>query len=158
MIRTTITDIKRYFCQGRGIEQAVDFINNNDLAALEPGRYSIDGTKVFALIQEVCTMRPEDAPFENHLRSADLQMTLSGDECVGYCPVSRLEKFGCYAAAADVQNYTGQADCVMRNEANKSIAIFFPEDGHQPYVAKGTLQSIKKVVIRIDMEYLNSGK
>ena len=92
-------------------------------------------------------MRPEDAPFENHLRSADLQMTLSGDECVGYCPVSRLEKFGCYDAAADVQNYTGQADCVMRNE-----------DGHQPYVAKGTLQSIKKVVIRIDMEYLNSGK
>ncbi|MDO4559732.1 MAG: YhcH/YjgK/YiaL family protein [bacterium] len=155
MIRTTITDIKRYFCLGRGIRLAVDFIKNNDLISLPPGRYPIEGARVFALIQEVRTMLPADAPFENHLCSADLQMTLSGEECVGYCPVSKLTKFGSYNATADTQNYTGQADCIMQNQANDSVSIFFPEDGHQPYVAKDTPMHIKKVVIRINMDYIN---
>lgn len=156
MIRTTVTEINRYFCLDRGIKLAVDFIKNSDLASLPPGRYPIDGAKVFALIQEVRTIFSEEALFENHFRSADLQMTISGEECVGYCPVAKLIKSGSYNEATDVQNYTGQADCIMQNKANESVSIFFPEDGHQPYVTRDISQPIKKIVVRINMEYIDS--
>ena len=146
MIRTTVTEINRYFCLGRGIKLAVDFIKNSDLASLPPGRYPIDGAKVFALIQEVRTIFSEEALFENHFRSADLQMTISGEECVGYCPVAKLIKSGSY----------NEADCIMQNKANESVSIFFPEDGHQPYVTRDISQPIKKIVVRINMEYIDS--
>lgn len=155
MIRTTLGDIKRYFVFTEALNASVDFIMNNDLISLKPGKYTIDGTRIFALIQEVVTMPESLAPFENHMRYADLQMTISGEECVGYTPVVTLEKIGDYDLVNDVQLYTGKATVLMQNKALHSISLFFPEDGHQPYVAPKAPALIKKIVIRIDTDLLN---
>ena len=56
---------------------------------------------------------------------------------------------GEYDAAADVQNYSGETELIMRNDPGASVSIFFPEDGHQPYIAEKSPEPIKKVVIRI---------
>ena len=154
MIRSLLEHAERYFILGDGVRLALDYIRDNDLSSFAPGRYPIDGEKVFALIQEVTTLPADVAPFENHLKHADLQVTLRGTECVGYCPVEKLTPKGDYTAETDVQLYTGTADVLMRCATGQSFALFFPEDGHQPYVAPGTPELIKKVVIRIRLDML----
>ena len=137
MIRTTLAEIERYYPLSDGIKTAADFIRNNDLASFPAGRYAVDGDRIFALVQELETKPADEALIENHMRSIDMQMTLRGNESVAYRPVAKLTKKGKYDAAADVQNYSG------------GVSIFFPEDGHQPYIAEKSPEPIKKVVIRI---------
>lgn len=149
MIRTTLADIERYYPLADGIKTAADFIRSNDLASFPAGRYRIDGDKIFALVQEVETVPQEEALIENHMRSIDMQMTLCGNESIAYRPVAQLTKKGGYDAVADVQNYSGTTELMMHNEPGHSVSIFFPEDGHQPYIAAKSSELIKKVVIRI---------
>ena len=154
MIRAMLADAKRYYVLGKGVRMALEYINGNDLVSLAPGRYPIDGDRVFALIQEPTTQPQDKAPFENHLKHADLQATLRGTEYVGYCPVGKLTPKGDYNAETDVQLYDGTSDVLMRCATGKSFALFYPEDGHQPYVTLGESEPIKKVVIRIRLDML----
>lgn len=149
MIRTTLAEIERYYPLSDGIKAAADFIRNNDLASFPAGRYAVDGDRIFALVQELETKPADEALIENHMRSIDMQMTLCGNESVAYRPVAKLTKKGEYDAAADVQNYSGETELIMRNDPGASVSIFFPEDGHQPYIAEKSPEPIKKVVIRI---------
>lgn len=155
MIRAMLKDAERYYAMGEGIRIAVSYIRNNDLLSLAPGKYEIDGDRVFALIQEPVTQPPHIAPFENHKRHADLQVTLRGTEYVGYCPIDKLTPRGAYNHETDVQLYDGDSDVLMHCATGKSFALFFPEDGHQPYVTLEEPEPIKKVVIRIRLDTLN---
>lgn len=154
MIRAMLEHAERYYVLGEGVRKALEYIRGNDLVALAPGRYPIDGDRVFALIQEPTTLPSNQAPFENHRKHADLQVTLRGTEHVGYCPVENLTPKGDYNAETDVQLYDGTAEVMMRCATGKSFALFYPEDGHQPYVTPGASESIKKVVIRIRLDML----
>lgn len=154
MIRADLVHAKRYYALGEGVRRAFEYIENNDLLALPAGRYPIDGEKVYALIQEVVTQPMDKAPFENHLKHADLQVTLKGTEYVGYCPVEKLRPRGDYNPETDVQLYEGENMVMLRCRTGRSFALFFPEDGHQPYVTLEKPESIKKVVIRIRLDTL----
>ena len=154
MIRAMLKDAERYYILGEGVRKALEYIRGNDLLSLAPGRYPIDGDKVFALIQEPITQPEDKAPFENHLKHADLQVTLKGTEHVGYCPVEKLTPKGDYNPETDVQLYDGRSDVTMHCATGKSFSLFFPEDGHQPYVTLGQSEKIKKVVIRIRLDML----
>ena len=156
MIRAMLSQAERYYPLGEGIRYAVEYIRNNDLLALPPGRYPIHGDKVFALIQEPMTQPPDVAPFENHKRHADFQMTLKGSEYVGYSQVDALKPKGEYNAETDVQLYEGQGELLVKCMTGKSFSLFFPEDGHQPYVTLGESERIKKVVIRIHLDLISS--
>lgn len=154
MIRAMLKDAERYYILGEGVRKAIEYIRGNDLLALPPGRYPIDGERIFALIQEPETQPQKTAAFENHLKHADLQMTLRGTEYVGYCPTEKLTPKGAYNEETDVQLYEGTSDVLMHCATGKSFSLFFPEDGHQPYVTLGEPEKIKKVVIRIRLDML----
>lgn len=154
MIRAMIKDAERYYILGDGIRKAVEFLRNNDLRSFPVGRHDVDGDRVFVLIQEPTTQPIDVAPFENHLRHADLQVTLKGTEYVGYCPVEKLTKSGEYNALTDVQLFSGTNDVLMHCATGKSFSLFFPEDGHQPYVTMGESEKIKKAVFRIRMDMI----
>lgn len=158
MIRALLEHAERYYVLGEGVRMALEYIRETDLLSLAPGRYPIDGDRVFALIQEPTTQSRDRAPFENHKRHADLQTTLRGVEYVGYCPIGKLTPKGDYDVESDVQLYSGEGDLLMRNDAGKSFALFYPEDGHQPYVTLGDPAPIKKVVVRIRIDMLTVGR
>lgn len=156
MIRAMLAQAERYYPLGEGIRLAVEYIRGNDLQALPPGRYPIHGDKVFALIQEPTTQLPNIAPFENHKLHADFQMTLRGTEYVGYSHVSALSPKGAYNAETDVQLYEGKGELLVKCVTGKSFSLFFPEDGHQPYVTLDEPERIKKIVIRIHLDLISS--
>lgn len=152
MIRALLAHASRYYGLGWGIRRAFEFITQMDFSGLSAGRYDVEGDRIYALIQEKNSQRLCDAPFENHQRHADLQMTLSGDEWVGYCPVERLTLLGDYNAQTDVQLYTGTGS--LQRSYNDSFALFFPEDGHQPYVTMTEPAPLRKLVMRIRLDTL----
>ena len=158
MIRAMLKDAERYYSLGEGVRIAARYMRDNDLLSLSPGRYPIDGDRVFALIQEPTTQTANIAPFENHKLHADMQMTLRGVEHVGYCHVDRLVPHGSYDAKTDVQLYRGEAELLMRSVTGESFFLFFPEDGHQPYVTVAGPAPIKKVVIRIRLDAIHTGQ
>ena len=64
----------------RGLDALMDWLAENDPSALPCGRHEIDGARVFALVQDAQTKRPEDARFEVHRRYMDVQVDLVGAE------------------------------------------------------------------------------
>ncbi|NLL36282.1 MAG: DUF386 domain-containing protein [Fretibacterium sp.] len=155
MIRALLEDAERYYVLGEGVKLALNFVRDNDLVNFAPGRYPVDGDRVFALIQERDSMLRSEAPFENHVQHADLQVTLRGVEYLGYCPIKYLTKKGEYNAETDVQLYEIDEDAIlMRSDTGKSFSLFYPEDGHQPYVTLGDPAPLKKVVFRIRKDML----
>ena len=69
--KTMIFDEKQNldFYRNLGIEgryaKAVDFLKNTDLAALEPGKYEIDGKDVYANVTAYTTIPWEEAKYEH---------------------------------------------------------------------------------------------
>ena len=50
-----------------------------------PGRYEVDGGRVYVAIEEPGTKSPAQRRFESHARYADLQVLLQGAERQDYC-------------------------------------------------------------------------
>ena len=82
------------FYRNLGIEgryaKAVDFLLNTDLAALEPGKYEIDGKNVYANVVEYTTIPWEEAKFEAHEHYTDIQYVIKGTEVMTYAPVGEM--------------------------------------------------------------------
>lgn len=81
------------FYRNLGIEgryaKAVDFLQNTDLEALEPGKYEIDGKNVYANVTAYTTIPWEEAKYEAHEHYTDIQYVIEGSEIMSYAPVDR---------------------------------------------------------------------
>ena len=73
--------------------KAVDFLQNTDLAALEPGKHEIDGTEVYANVAEYTTIPWEEAKYEAHEHYTDIQYVIEGSEIMTYAPTHEILAF-----------------------------------------------------------------
>ena len=82
------------FYRNLGIEgryaKAVDFLKNTDLAALEPGKYEIDGKDVYANVSAYTTIPWEEAKYEAHEHYTDIQYVIEGSEVMTYAPAHEM--------------------------------------------------------------------
>lgn len=82
------------FYRNLGIEgryaKAVDFLQNTDLEALEPGKYEIDGKNVYANVTAYTTIPWEEAKYEAHEHYTDIQYVIEGSEIMSYAPVHEM--------------------------------------------------------------------
>ena len=152
MIRSLLKYAEHYYCLGRGVRRAFEYIASTDFSSMKAGRYDVEGNRIYALLQERDSLPLHLAPFENHHRYLDLQTTQSGEEWLGYCPIDWLTPVGPYNAETDVQLYSGTGS--LQRSYVGSFAIFFPEDGHQPYVTSADPKPLRKLVMRIALETL----
>jgi hypothetical protein len=53
MIISTLSTCERYYVLGDGFKKAFEFLKNNDIRNMEPGRYDIDGDKVYVLCRNI---------------------------------------------------------------------------------------------------------
>lgn len=141
------------FYRGLGVEgryaKAVDFLQNNDLENLAPGKYEIDGKNVYANVTEYTTIPWEEAKFESHHDYTDIQYMITGSETMTYAP----------AEALNVKvPYNEEKDVIFYDDANPGLKvvvkageymIFNPWDGHKPKAADGEPAPIKKVIVKI---------
>ena len=102
------------FYRNLGIEgryaKAVDFLKNTDLAALEPGKYEIDGKDVYANVTAYTTIPWEEAKYEAHEHYTDIQYVIEGSEVMTYAPAHEMTVKTPYNPDKDVVFFENTTD------------------------------------------------
>jgi YhcH/YjgK/YiaL family protein len=146
MIVDRITNAGLYSADKK-LAKALAYLAKTDFAKVEPGKYELDGAKLFALVQQVETKAKEEKQFEAHRKYIDVQFIVSGAEQMGYTHISTLKTSQAYDADKDCEMLRGAGDFITATAG--TFVVFFPEDAHMPCVAMGKPAAVKKVVVKV---------
>ena len=156
MIFDSIENAALYAGLGEGIRKALEYLRNTDFAGMAPGRYEIDGGKVFALVQRYETKAREAGLWEAHRSYADVQYMVSGLETMGYAPLAGLATTNPYSPEKDCELFDGAGEGAFLCARAGSFAIFFPQDAHMPCLASKDPAPVCKVVVKVAMETIRT--
>ena len=145
MILDTLDNLYKYVALNPRIQQVVEFIAKNDLAAIPSGKVQIDGDEVFGNFQTLKGKEKEDAKLETHNVMLDIQIPFNTPETMGYTPRCLLPKAE-YNAQNDITFYEGLAEQYVTVHPGE-FAIFMPQDGHAPCIAPG--KEVQKVIFKV---------
>ncbi|MBR6980471.1 MAG: YhcH/YjgK/YiaL family protein [Prevotella sp.] len=146
MIIDNLNNLENYLPLNPLFALVVEFIKENDLNALEPGKHAIKGDDVFVNIQVAKGKTVEEAVLETHQVMTDIQVPISSKETYGYTPASELPEGG-YDAEKDMALFPGEkAMCHVTCQPGM-FAIFFPQDGHAPCISQE--KEIKKAIFKV---------
>lgn len=149
-----ITDTLQYAAQYVGLHhrfrRAFEFLNDKESSELAPGKYELDGDRLFALVQHYETQPAEDAAYESHQKYIDIQYVSEGVERCGYAPVGELTEKTKYDEERDFALWTGDGSSVTLAEG--SFIILYPQDAHMPgRTAGASPSSVKKIVLKVQI-------
>lgn len=146
MILDNLNNLRAYSVLNPLFDAAADFIRDNNLAEMEPGKIIIDGERLYCSIMEIEGKKPEDAKMEAHKKYIDIQIVLKGNETMGWAAIEDCkQEAGAYNTEKDLIFYTDKPTANIDVKAGQCV-LFFPEDGHAPGMGNG---SIKKAVIKV---------
>jgi YhcH/YjgK/YiaL family protein len=149
MIVDRLANAHRYKNLGPRITRAFEFIAQTDLASLADGRYELDGSHVFALVQRYTSKPESDGRWEAHRLYADLQFVAAGEERIGYGPMERFTGRG-YDAEKDFERLDGSGDS-LRLEAG-GFVLLWPGEVHMPQLAGAAPEPVTKIVVKIRVD------
>ena len=148
MIIGKIKDLGTYKGISKQIDDAIDYVLNTDLLALEVGKYVIN-EYVTVNRQRYIGKAFEDCYPETHKNFLDLQIVVKGKEGFGYAHVDNptLKVAIPYNDVKDVEKYSVEDEFIYWLE-DGGFALVHPEDVHRPGI-KSNEEIIEKVVIKI---------
>lgn len=147
MIVDKISSVSLYNGLGERFAKAFDFLMKTDFMQMPAGRYELDGSDIYYMVQEYECRSLEQASVEAHKVYADIQYIVRGREKMGYAPLGTMECIRPYDAEKDIAKYSGKVDFIEFNEG--MFAVFFPHDAHEPCVAVKEGETVKKVVVKV---------
>ena len=146
MIIDKVENLKNYAQVNPLFPKVVEFIQQHDLNELEPGKYEIEGKDLFVNIQMAKGKTPAEAVIETHNRMIDIQIPLSDAETFGYTQRDQLPDAE-YNAEKDITKIPDLAADSYLTCQPGMMAIFFPQDGHAPWIAG--VPEIKKAIFKV---------
>ncbi len=146
MIIDHIENSPLYFPLGERIATALRALKSVDLLRAEPGRHEIQGSQVFALIQEYETKPREQGAWEAHRRHIDVQYVVSGAEVIGHSHLSNLSVTKPYSDKEDILFAEGDGSFLTVSAG--MFVIFFPHDAHMPALAAGRQGRVRKIIVK----------
>lgn len=150
MICSTLDQLHWYKTISPYFAKAIDFILTTDLNALEPGRYAVEGEKVFAIINEYTTKPAAECDPESHQAYADIQVMIQGSEKFGFAALTGQTPSVAYDLEKDVAFYgLPEEDINYLTLGPGHFIVFFPSDIHQPEVYVSQPAVVKKLVMKI---------
>ena len=127
---------------------AFDFIENVLRNGAEVGRYDLNGSQAYAIVQEYVGKEDHDL-FEGHQNYIDIQFICSGKEAVEVAFPAACELHTEYSAEKDIAFYTCHGNKVTMIWESGDFGIFYPHDLHKPAIACGDGGLIRKVLVKI---------
>ncbi len=134
------------------LDLALQYMQENDLNAMEPGRYPVADGKVLVIIKKGFASKDDaQANWESHRRDIDIQYLLEGDEVIGFCNVNELEVRVPYDEGKDKILYHNEEMKGFKTRLKKGdFLILFPEDAHATCLRPEGLQGGgNKAVIKV---------
>lgn len=146
MILASLADCNKLNAVNPHFAKAFEFLRREETAALEPGRYEIDGENVFAMVQDAVGRGREKSPLEAHRKYIDIQYIVSGTEEMGWKHTDNCTLDGRgWNDEKDLGFYEEKAASWFEVEAG-FFAVFFPEDAHAPMAGTTTA---RKIVVKV---------
>lgn len=131
---------------------ALDFLVNQDLAALSIGKHTVLDDRIFASVNEYLSIDLSQGRWEAHRRYIDIQTLAFGQERIGVAPLSQMNIQVPYDPVKDILWLSGSGDFVTLLPGR--FAIFLPTDVHMPNLSIASPVKVKKVVMKIDVSLL----
>jgi biofilm protein TabA len=128
-------------------DKAFAFMNSQDLDTLSKGKYTIDGTKVYATVTEGPDKAFEDTKWESHRKYIDLQYIIKGKEKIGVAPIDKATVTNPYDETKDLANYNSEGKFYIAEPG--TYFLFFPNNIHRPSIKVDGYDLVKKLVIKI---------
>ena len=142
MIFDSIDNLDKYRGFHSGLDKAFDFMQANDLTALEQGMHEIEGRDIFVISAFPQGKTIEEGRLEAHKSYIDIQICLSGIDKIGWRPTSECKTVvEAYDEERDIMFFAERPDTLL-NVRKGLFSVFFPEDAHAPEVGEGKLHKI----------------
>lgn len=147
MIIDKLSNSTLYSGLSEGIEKAFNYLQDTNFNEVTPGKYEIDGDKVFAIVAEYQTKDDDEGKPESHKKYIDVQYAAKGSELIGYAPLGNQEITDQYNENKDIIFYKTKCSFIKLDEG--MFAIFFPDDVHLPGIKLSEKSFVKKVVVKV---------
>lgn len=109
--------------------------------------------EIFVLKQTYLTKKREDAFFESHKKYIDIQYIVQGEEFMDVTSIKNLNIIEPYSEENDFIKYQSLNQEYSSLLIKKGeLAIFFPQDAHQPCISNKSSHQVFKAVIKIPVE------
>jgi biofilm protein TabA len=139
----------------KAIQKGLDYINNANFSKIETGRYEIQGSDIYALVQDYQTAPKQEKRPEAHRRYIDIQYIVEGTEVMGYGLENAVNPVAeDRLAEKDVINLSSVKDEMDLILTPGMYAVLFPSDVHRPGCQYGAGGPVKKVVVKVAMSLL----
>lgn len=136
MIYDTLENLPRYRGIHKNLDTAIDFLMQADLSALPVGRNEVDGNDVYVNVMDATYRTQEEARFEAHRDYADIQISLTGGEQIGWLPVAKI---GEWNPQEENPLFEGRYEPELMLPLEKGyFALLLPQDAHAPAIGCGT--------------------
>ena len=150
MIYDRFENRELYYACHPGFQLGFEFIQRVVNENLPAGKYELDGTNVYASVQEY-TSKPDSEKFEGHRNYIDIQYVVSGKERMECAESRYCSTMTAYNPEKDVEFFTCDGVKANMQFEEGCFAIFFPKDIHKPGVTLETPVDVKKVVVKVHL-------
>ncbi|MGL6065596.1 MAG: YhcH/YjgK/YiaL family protein [Cetobacterium sp.] len=149
MIFGQLNELKFYKGISKGLDLAIETIENGSYKNGVEGKNEVDGDNVFFNLQKCKTKIMEECFFEIHKKYIDIHVVIDGGECIGYSLKDSLKEKTEYNEITDFGVVEGKEQ--YRFEMTKdNFLIVFPDEPHMPLISKDNkVEDLKKVVFKI---------
>jgi len=152
MLLDTLANSAFYSRIHPGFAAAFEYLRTAQLSALPAGRHDIDGERLFVMLNLGSGRGTQGARSEAHRRYIDIQLTVAGNELIGWSPLTECR-------LVDLP-YDSTKDVVLFSDAPKLwcpvppgvFAVFFPEDVHAPMAADPEVE-LRKAVVKVAVDW-----
>lgn len=148
MIYDRIENIETYTSISERLAKGLRLLQSTDFSAIEAGKYEVDGTALFYMLQSYQSKEQNDKP-EAHRKYIDIQYMLEGEEEIGVGALSDMTEEVSANPEGDIWFYHGPVTKIKMVKG--SFAVFFPQDAHAPGIATGEPAPVKKVVVKVEV-------
>jgi len=139
---------KQYNANPSRWDKAFAYLKTTDFSTIQPGRYPIDGTDVYAVITLGPGKSPDTTLWESHRNYEDIHYVISGKEQLGIIPLTQAKVLQPYDSAKDLAHYTAKGKYYVATPG--TFYIVTTEEAHRPGLkANGYDGDVKKLYIKI---------
>ncbi|EOL8958257.1 YhcH/YjgK/YiaL family protein [Cronobacter dublinensis] len=132
--------------------EAIEQVKQQVTAQMAPGKYDLDGNRLFFLLSEDSTEPLADRRAEYHARYLDIQIVLAGREGMTFSTLPPGTPDTDWLADKDIAFLAegAQEKTVVLEEGD--FVIFWPGEVHKPLCAVGSPAPVRKAVVKMLME------
>ena len=146
MIYDKIEHIETYAPISERLAKGLHLLKETDFSVLEPGRYEVEGSDLYFMVQRYQSKEKNDTP-EAHKNYIDIQYLLSGEELIGVGALADMTEEVTANPDSDFWLYHGPLSNIKLG--NGYFTVLFPQDAHAPGIAVDAPAPVKKVVVKV---------